>query len=384
MNVVLYFQPTHGICSPQKLAGVVDTAEKIRWNVQVVRGFPTPARFRGLAELWQPAGVIAECGDDRGNLDPKAFNGLPTVLLCGNHQLAAPNVVCVSHDNAATAQSAAKELLRTGMENFAFIPDRNGLEWSRQRGKSFADTIALNGRTCRSFRCPSTDPTERQRLLRGFLMGLRRPCAVFAANDETAAETIAAARHLGISVPDQLAVLGVDNDEAICEHTQPRLSSVEPDFREGGRMAMLMLVALARSGRRFVGLRQRFFGPWRVVRRESTLRLNTYDRSVIEMLEFIRREACNGLTAKAVAARCPRSRPITDARFQAATGHSILAEIHAVQLETAQRLLSNPKQQLGAIADFCGFKNPNSLRKFFRRETGMTMSAWRRLHAAAP
>ena len=68
---------------------------------------------------------------------------------------------------------------------------------------------------------------------------------------------------------------------------------------------------------------------------------------------------------------------MADIRFRRATGHSILDEIHAVQLERAQQLARNPNLPLKAISDFCGFTNPNSLRKFFRKATGTTLSAWR-------
>ena len=97
----------------------------------------------------------------------------------------------------------------------------------------------------------------------------------------------------------------------------------------------------------------------------------------------VRREARNGLQAARVARIFPCSRRQADNRFRHATGRSILEEIHAVQLEHAKQLLRDTSVQLKSISDFCGFTNPNSLRKFFLKATGKTMTAWRNAFACA-
>jgi LacI family transcriptional regulator len=213
--------------------------------------------------------------------------------------------------------------------------------------------------------------------LRRFLESLPKPCAVFAANDKTGEQVLSAARMSGLDVPNDIAVIGVDNFEPICEHTTPPLSSVEPDFRLGGETAALMLLAAAMSKGRFRGSRIQTFGPLRIVRRASSRLLRRNDQHVADAIDLIRREACCGLRSSRVAALFPCSRRMADIRFAKATGHSILAEIHAVQLDRAKQLLKNNNMPLKAISDFCGFVNSNSLRKFFRKETGMSMSRWR-------
>ena len=152
--------------------------------------------------------------------------------------------------------------------------------------------------------------------------------------------------------PEALAVLGVDNYEPICEHTVPTLSSIEPDFRRGGNLAALMLLARFRAKEGYQGKRHHSFGPFRIVRRASTRLLVQTDKSVLEALDFIRREACNGLTAARVARLFPCSRRQAEIRFRKATGHSILDEIHAVQLDRAKQLLKDPNIQLKAISIF--------------------------------
>ena len=139
-----------------------------------------------------------------------------------------------------------------------------------------------------------------------------------------------------------------------------------------------MLLEDAMSDGDWRGSRMKTFGPLRIVRRASSQILKRNDPHVTAALDLIRREACTGLSAKRVAALFPCSRRMADIRFANATGRTILAEIHAAQLERAKQLLADGNMPLKAISDFCGFTHENSLRKFFRKQTGTTMSSWRK------
>lgn len=365
--------------APGKFAGVQEIAEKNGWHVQTIDGFPSARKIRELAAFWRPIGAIAECGSEHTDINVRLFGDLPTVFFSHNPRTLPDKCFSVSHSSTETAQLAARELMTTGFENFAYIPYAERRYWSEERERSFSAALALNGRRCRVFRCraKATDATGRQGELRRFLRELPKPCAVFAANDVTAAETITAARFEEIAIPEELAVIGVDNYEQICEHTSPPLTSIEPDFRRGGNLAALMLLDAMRTKGGYIGERHRTFGPLRIVRRATTRLLSAPDKAVNEALDLIRREACAGLKADRVASIFPCSRRMADIRFRKATGHSILEEIHAVQLERVKQLLKDSGLQLKSISDFCGFSHPNSLRKFFRRETGMTLGAWR-------
>lgn len=141
---------------------------------------------------------------------------------------------------------------------------------------------------------------------------------------------------------------------------------------------MMMLIAIIHDRESFRGPRQRVFGDLKIERRLSTKRLQRRDPLVVAAIDLIRRNACNGLAAADVAGKFPCSRRMVDKRFRQATGHSILDEIQSVRLERAKLLLLNPNQQPKSISDFCGLKSPNSLRKFFFKETGMTLTDWRK------
>ena len=382
MNPVLYLKfPSATSSSTEKLVGAREIFEKAHFNLRLIDTHLTAGKIRELVKFWNPAGMIVECGErtDAVSAFPE-FADMPIVYIDHDPSALPRDSFCVCHDSRAAGAAAAKALILTGHRNFAFVPFPGTWQWNEDRRRGFVDALRLNDFTCSVFDSTKAniDSPAYTRELRRFLRTLATPCAVFVANDHPAEKVIAEAKTLGLAIPDQLAVLGVDDYEPICEHTKPRLSSIKPDFRGGGNLAAMMLVAAIRDGRKFRGERIRRYGTLQIIRRESTnVRRRSSDPDVDAALELIRNEACNGLAAETVMKAFPCSRPLAAARFRRATGHSILEEIHAVRLERAKELLSYRSQKLYAISDFCGFKSPNSLRKFFLRKTGMTMSAWR-------
>ena len=116
------------------------------------------------------------------------------------------------------------------------------------------------------------------------------------------------------------------------------------------------------------------------MRRRSTQGAGRREPRILEAVDIIRREATNGLTAAALAARFPGSRKHFERRFREAMGHSVLDEIMHVRLQAAKDLLAKPEPPIGAIADFCGFGSQVELRIVFRDHTGMSLREWRRNH----
>lgn len=382
MKAILYFQSQSKTSSAaEKLIGVREIAARTDWHVQVVDTFTSEKKIRELISFWKPAGMIVECGERTDDLS--AFTrcrNIPTVFIDRDPATLPKGSFCVRHDSVTAGQEAARDLIMTGFENFAFVPFPGKWRWNDERRDGFLESLELNNHSSSIFRSKATDINSPAyiRDLRSFLKRLPMPCAIFVANDHPAEKVITEAKLLGFRIPEQIAVLGVDDYEPICEHTRPRLSSVKPDFRRGGNLAALMMIAVLRDGRKFRGEHVRKYGTLQIIRRESTrIMPKSVDAEVEAALRLIRNEACNGLAAEAVMRTFSCSRTLAAAKFRRVTGHSILEEIHATQLERIKELLTYPNQQLKAISDFCGFKSPNSLRKFFLRETGMTMSAWR-------
>lgn len=381
MDVVLYFQSAGKANNDLRLAGVMEFAAKARWHVQAVDGIPGRKAFMSLVDFWHPVGVIVECGGGSTEIDVSAFDALPSVFLDRNPRTLPPHCFSVSHDSVATAKLAARELLTTGYRNFAFVPWPEPRFWSDDRMHGFSEALSINGYDFVTFKCKTANPAslEYQRRLRRWISELPKPCALFAANDQLGADVITAAHFVGRRIPEDLAVVSVDNREATCESTDPPLTSVVADFHNGGYLAAeLLSLRLADPKARPKHLT---FGPLAVIRRASSRTMRRRDRESEAALEFIRSHACAGISSRDVLVLYSCSRRMAEMRFREATGRSIMEEIHAVRLDRAMLSLRfNPGQDLRALADMCGFANPNSLRKLFRAKTGMSMSAWRSKH----
>ena len=275
MRIIIYFQYQSKTNASDKYGGIQEIAHNLNWRVRIHEGLPDAETIRELIAFWNPDGMIFACGGTAVTVDPSVFGKLPVVFFDHDPARLPAGAFSVSHDSAATTRMAFKELALAGANDFAYIPYPEKMFWSDERGRAFADAVRLNGGRLHGFSWGGLDASDsaairRQRVLRKFLPTLPRPCALMAANDRIAAETLAAAESLQIRVPHDLAVVGVDNARDICENTVPTLSSVRPDFYSGGRMAAIMLEALIVKRKSFRGERQRTFGPLEVVRRAST------------------------------------------------------------------------------------------------------------------
>ena len=385
VKILLYFHPPGSTSWSQVVDGVKAIAAKAGWHVQEAN---VPLTRKNLAELyrfWNPVGAIADAGAGVKKLSAADLEAFPVVFIDHDPATLPRNAFAVCHDSTATAALAAKELLSTGVDHFAYVPFPERRFWNGEREAAFRRAVELNGKPCSVFRAGKTsgaDSVGYLRKLRDFVASLPKPCGVFAANDRTAESVLVVARMLGLDLPHDLSVIGVDNYVNICENTSPTLTSVEPDFRRAGASAAMLALEISQQSGRFSGERKRAYGPLRVVRRASTRVIAQGDAEVAAALELIDAKACTGLAAAEVVKLFPCSRVYAEMRFRKATGQSILEAIHAVRLERAKELLRNPGQQLKSIADFCGFKSQNAMCRFFLNKIGCTMSAWRRRNLA--
>lgn len=382
MNTILFFASENRSSAPKELLlGIKSIAAKLNWVVMPANMPNSDKTLHALLEFWSPAGVIAECGESP-SIGKLNFGRTPVVFIDPDPTVLPPGSFCVSHDSIGAGKSAARHLLMLNYPNYAFVPNPSSApcRWSKDRLTGFAEGLELNGRTCTAMKTDATsvDAPRFQSELRSFLRELPKPCAVFVANDRPAEAVVVQSKLLGLRIPDDIAVLGVDNNEAICDHSNPSLSSVKPDFLHGGEIAALMMAAVLRDKRRFRGERHRQYGSSSIVKRASTHQLLTMDGETQQALETIRANACNGLTAETVMKLYSCSRPLAAARFRRATGHTILEEIHSVQIERAKALLADPNIDLKVISDFCGIASASTLRKLFLRKTGVPLGAWRK------
>ena len=376
METILFFiSSTRHTCG-NRLEGIHRYARGRDWHVQVVERAFHKVNVRRQLDFWQPVGVIAECGSGASELNAEAFGAVPTVYFDADRAVHGPGCY-VALDSAKVGALAAEHLLSLDLPHYAFAAFRLPLFWARERCEAFVEAVQRSRRCGVSVFDPGREQVSdvRQQAMEEWVRSLPRPCGVFAANDYVGEEIANICARMGISVPGDIAILGVDDDEQICENTMPTLSSIAPDFAHGGYLAAEMLGRLVDGdGPRNAFLR---YEPGTVVVRQSTRHIAGSCERIADAVEMIRRRACEGISAKDVASYIGVPRRTAEMQFRAATGRSIHQEIDEVRFAKVFALLKNPRHTLDAIPDLCGFSTCVALRKAFKLRTGLSMREWR-------
>lgn len=211
-----------------------------------------------------------------------------------------------------------------------------------------------------------------------WLTKLPQPNGLMACNDSCGQMVLRFCSELGIIVPEQIAVVGVDNDDMICELCDPPLSSVDANFEKMG-YAVAAAMALLIQGERHSTSSQ-LVEPLGVVLRESTDVQTIPDREVAAALHFIRQHACEGIGVEDVSRAVRLSRSTLECRFTRLVGCPPRTEIARRQFERIQRLLVQTEFPLKKIADIAGFDYPETMCRLFKRHTGQSPIAYRVRH----
>lgn len=375
MDTILFITDLHIGAQIAKISGVFSQARRRGWRVIEIERDRTMRPVADFVESLKPIGCIYECsGLDENPSDTPA--GIPTVLLDPAPSSRSKPRFAVASDAGAIAAMAAAELWSVGCESFAFAGWRNRTGWSVERGEIFRDALREKGHDCALLDTPWSEELEVQKVLAAELSRMGRRIGVFVANDYVAKQVMAAIEMAGMKCPRDCAVIGVDDDELICETYIPTISSISIDFSMAGRLAVDLLAEVIAHPR--TPSKVRLFGPTALRRRQSTRLVNSNDWRIVKAVERIRTDACSGLKANDVIAATGLSRRLVERRFLQATGHTILAEITEVRFNRACQLLRDPTIPIGEIANLCGWESDSYLKRVFKARTGMTPRQWRR------
>ena len=243
-------------------------------------------------------------------------------------------------------------------------------------GEVFKRLADEAGYTCDIYQAAfvSPKPTLRLASLAEWLKSLRKPVALLAASDGRAREVLDAARLAAIHVPEEIAVLGVNDDEMICEMANPPLSSVIHNARRIGYEAAVMLDRLI-SGKKIMA--DIIVDPLGIKSRQSTDLLAIEDPEVACAVRFIRENACAGIRVNDMLEQVALSRRALEKRFRTAVGRPPHMEIRRVQLERVKELLVSTDFKLEKIAELTGFSTAQYLAGLFHRVVKVTPGAWR-------
>ena len=383
MKTILFLTEVLAGTHVAKLEGVYESARQYGWHVVDAEFENSRHSLADYIDTWHPDGCIVVGSALTAPLSPRSFSALPTVYLDPDERTRRAGKAYVASDPRPLAELAARELTALNCASYAYVGWSERTAWSEDRRRAFAEIIRGAGLSFAAF-AGHYDPKDKisfQRQLKAWLKRLPKPCGVFTANDTTAAQVIDACQSLKLDIPSEVAVVGVDNQEIICENAPVSITSIEIDFRAAGRLSAEALAEFMADPSRKP--RPRLFGPGRMVRRQSTRRLLRAIPVVERALEKIRREACFGLTAADVVAEMKLPRRGAERRFRQATGSSILEEINRHRLERAFSLLRKPGYPIALIAQQCGWSNDVFLKRLFKRTTGLTMREWRKRECAS-
>lgn len=355
--------------------------------IRYLRSHPPWSIFLELRELgaappswlkdWRGQGIITRMTDP-----PLAEllrrKRIPAVNLTDVHPgLGLP---LIESDQKAIARLAAEHLLERGFRQFAFCGFTDH-SWSGERLDGFRDAVSQAKAICHVYESPwggpRAHPWEREQARIGeWLRGLLRPVGVFACNDLRGQHVLDACQRAGLSVPEEVAVIGVDDDQLLCELCDPPLSSVVPNPERIGYEAAALLDRLM-AGENLSQMHW-LIEPLGVTTRQSTDVLAIDDPDIAQAVRYIRENACRGAGVGDVLAQVPLSRTILERRFRKYLGRSPQAEIRAVQLKRVKQLLAETDLRLERIADLAGYEHPEYLSVVFKRETGQTPGQYRR------
>ncbi|MEI6070456.1 MAG: XylR family transcriptional regulator [Verrucomicrobiae bacterium] len=310
-------------------------------------------------------------------------SGLPMVDLYGHIKTGKSQVTL---DEKALARMAAEHFLERNINNLGFFAMRNE-RWMQDRLAAFLDYLRALGHPCHSF-LPSNrssrkqDEASRLAEIITWLQSLPKPVGILCAADMEALALLDACQQAGIAVPDQVAVLGVDNDPVICSVSSPSLSSIETNAQRMGYEAASLLSRIMKGGKHSSSCLH--FSPIEVVTRESTDFLAVADPAVVQAIRLIGQLACKGVGVSHIADHVLMCRRTLERRFKAVLGRTLKQEILRVKIEQAKMLLLQRNYPMKRICDLSGFTSLYDFSRAFRRETGSTPGQFRRLRNPGP
>lgn len=286
-----------------------------------------------------------------------------------------PGVPYVETDDAAIAAAAAEHFFERDFRQVAFLGDRR-FQWSANRRDAFVAAATAKGMAVDVFRHGRgyDDDTA----VEAWLAGLPKPVAVFCCYDIRGRQVLAACRSAGISVPDEVAVLAVDDDELLCVLSSPPLSSVIPDAVGAGRLAADLLDRLMRG--ETLDREEWLLPPVGISTRQSTDVLAIDDDLVVAAVRYIRDHAGRGLRVAGLLKAMGMTRRELETRFTRRVGHTPHEEILRVQFRRVEQLLRETDLPLAEIAARTGFRHAEYMTVAFNRRHGLPPSAWRKQH----
>ena len=363
----------------QMIAGISKFAiENDRWSVYLEDDARAKIPAKGQ---WRGHGIIADL-DDRAIARTVARLRIPVVGLGGfsEKSLVPRNIPYVASDSDVIGRIGADHLLACRMTRFAFCGVRKNAynSWSVIRERAFVKRLAAFGFDCSVYRGRQSTARKWESLQDGlveWLDNLETPLGLMACDDVRARHIVEACHSLGRRIPDDVAVLGVDNDPMMCMLSTPPLTSIEQGTFRIGYLAASLIDRMMRSNRKVP--RWTIVKPVGVIERQSTSVLHVANDDVRRALQFIRNNVRTGIQVMDVARHVDLSRTKLEGLFARFVGRSTHEEIRNIRVTVAQQLLVQTSLPLRVIAEHAGFGSEQYFSTAFRKLIGVTPGNYR-------
>ena len=310
---------------------------------------------------------------------------IPTIVV-GHLTDGFPGCINVVTDDTVIPKMGAEHLLARGYTSYAFCGlaryPSEAVPWSEARRRAFVGFLKNAGFACHTYALPflnAPDWGHQRNSLRQWLLSLPRPVGCMAANDDIACEMAAACKQLGLCVPDEVGILGADNDDLVCCLSDPPLSSIAIGFERAGYEAAEALDAAMQSRRRDSS--RIVAQALHIVARRSTDATAVDDPNIAKALRFIRDQPASAeIYLHGVVAAAGLSRRALERRFKERIGKTIAQYIRELRVSRIAQMLIETNLPVASIADAMGFHDVRHLARYFRSVRGMTPLAFRKAH----
>ena len=331
---------------------------------------------------FNPDGIIANNVNNKEQFDHILNVGVPMVII-GDYipEETSSRYIRIYSDPEAIGKLAAEHLLDRGYKNYAFC-GYDFINWSHARGNAFSKVLAENGFQTHYYVQPKSPSKRRweneQYIMAKWLQSLPKPVGVMASNDDRAQQVIEACKIENLHVPEQVSVLGVDDDEFVCDLTEPPLSSVLLDNEKAGFEASRLLHNMMEFEN--IPNQEIIVTPTHIVTRESTEILAIDDPQVALAVRYIRQH-CKGLIQVSdVVNVVALGRRTLEERFNKIIGRSIFNEITRCRINKISEALLESNKSISELALDFGYPDEAHISRYFRRTQGVTPLEYRKRH----
>jgi LacI family transcriptional regulator len=308
--------------------------------------------------------------------------GIPVVSL--RHLVNRPDFPTLFPDQRLIGERVAAHFITRGFRHFGYCGVPGNKQWERRRHAAFCRAVEARGGDWHEYKPTYMGDAEKnweaeQVAMIAWLHSLPKPVGIMTTHDSQGVQVLDACRRAGLHVPDDIAVVSVDNDPVLCELASPPLSSLDQNAQKLGYEAAALLDRMMRGEK--VEPENCFFEPGEVVVRHSSDVIAVKDQNVAKAARYIREHACGEIDSQAIARAAGQSRRALEKKFRAHTGRTPMEEVHAIRLRRIKRLLMETEYTLPVIAEQSGFAYHEYMSRFFKKQTGLTPGEYRRKNA---